>query len=508
MKRECSALTLILTLVPLIIAGCGRSALQPTAVPTSEVTEIEAEQAHRVASARDAALAHVREHYADQAPEPGLDWTEGFVTAEGIVGSGTRQYTAGDWLVIVSYPIARPDLVIYRVVVTNVSTGFRWDGRVDAADRVTESPEAVVSARDIALAHVRERHGEEAPPLGLVWEEEPATPEGLVGAGTYVYASAGWLVTVSYPVVRPDLVVYEVVVTSDSTGFRWDGRVDAGGQVSEAPREVIAARDVAVAFVSERYGETAPALDLHWAEEFVTPEGMVGSGSYEYVAEDWTVTVSYPIVPPESIIFRIVVMNERTGFRWLGLVDAAGDVTETLAPSGGLPVVGWYGRIIGTPDGAQYDDHLLLEPEGTGVVGLAGTDEALEAAIAGLRDSATYAHLWGILSCDVPDYGACQLLVTRLRIDGPGPFFDPDPVECWEGTVVGTPAMAQYDDYFVLSGDFPVRYGIDSTDPAVAAQLSQVRDTGSTIRVWGRVRCGIMDVNGSRIEVIFLDVVD
>ena len=508
MKRERSALKLILTLGALIIAGCGGSAPQPTAVPTTEVTEIEAEQAQRVTSARDAALAHVREHYADQAPEPGLDWTEGFVTAEGIVGSGTRQYTAGDWLVIVSYPIAQPDLVAYRVVVTDVSTGFRWDGRVDAAGRVTESPEAVVSARDIALAHVRERHGEEAPPLELVWEEEPATPEGLVGASAYVYQSAGWVVTVSYPVVRPDLVVYEVVVTSDSTGFRWEGRVDAAGQVSEAPREVIASRDVALAFVSERYGETAPALDLHWAEEFVTPEGMVGSGSYQYVAEDWTVTVSYPIVLPESIVFRIVAMNERTGFQWAGSVDAAGHVAETLAPSGGLPVVGWYGRIKSTPDGAQYDDYLMLEPEGTGAIGLAGTDEAVEAEIASLRGSATYAHFWGVLTCDVPDYGACQLLVTRLRTDGPGPFFDPDPVESWGGTVVSTPEMAQYDDYFVLSGDFAVRYGIDSTNLAIAGQLDQVRDTASTIRVWGRLRCGVMDVNGSRIEVIFLEAVD
>lgn len=70
------------------------------------------------------------------------------------------------------------------------------------------------------------------------------------------------------------------------------------------------------------------------------------------------------------------------------------------------------------------------------------------------------------------------------------------------------PEMAQYDDYFVLSGDFPVRYGIDSTDATIAAQLEQVRDTGSAIRVWGRLRCGVMDTNGSRIDVIFLEVVD
>ena len=95
----------------------------------------------------------------------------------------------------------------------------------------------------------------------------------------------------------------------------------------EAPGEIRAARDVALAYVSGRYGEQSPALGLTWTEEFITPEGLVGSGTYQYTAEDWVVTLSYPIVAPEAVVYQIVVTNPTTGFQWEGEVDASGEVT-------------------------------------------------------------------------------------------------------------------------------------------------------------------------------------
>jgi hypothetical protein len=54
----------------------------------------------------------------------------------------------------------------------------------------------------------------------------------------------------------------------------------------EAPDEVRAARDAALAYVSGRYGEQAPALGLTWTGERTTPEGVVGSETYQYMPED------------------------------------------------------------------------------------------------------------------------------------------------------------------------------------------------------------------------------
>ena len=180
----------------------------------------------------------------------------------------------------------------------------------------------------------------------------------------------------------------------------------------------------------------------------------------------------------------------------------AEDVTQPPATPNGLPVVGWLGNVVSLPAGSQYDDYLLLQPEGAGEVGVKGTDEAVEAQIVALRDHeepGKYAHFWGSLVCDVPDYGGCQLVVTRVRAGIA--IGDPEPVEAWEGTIVSNPPGSQFDDYFILAGDFPVGYGIGSIDPAVKAQLEGLRDTGITARVWGQLRAGVPDAFGSQIEV-------
>jgi hypothetical protein len=318
----------------------------------------------------------------------------------------------------------------------------------------------------------------------------------------------GFALILSTLIVSGCVPATEVPTTSPAeTATEQPTRVTLTEVIEETPNEVRAARDVALAYVSGRYGEQAPALGLAWTEEFVTPEGMVGSGTYQYNAGDWMITISYPVVAPEAVIYQVAVANPSTGFQWEGEVDAAGQVTEMLVPTGRQSVVGWLGRVVSLPAGGQFDDYLALEPDGTGEIGLTGADNTVEAQIQMLRDSATYAHFWGTLTCPVLDYGGCQLVVTRLREDRPGPFFDPDPVEGWEGTVGRFVPGSQHDDYFVLAGDFSVRYGIDSTDPALAAQLAGLCDTKTPIRVWGQVECGVLDAYGSHIEVNRIEVV-
>ncbi len=137
-----------------------------------------------------------------------------------------------------------------------------------------------------------------------------------------------------------------------------------------------------------------------------------------------------------------------------------------------------------------------------------GVDETVEAEIEALLDTGVYAHYWGTLNCDAPGWGKCQLIVTRIRPEGPeGPFFDPEPVEGWTGSMFGTPDGAQFDDYFVQSGDVPMRYGIGSTDAAVAAQLESLRDEAAIVRVWGQVMCPAIDFQGSSIQVERVEVI-
>jgi hypothetical protein len=177
-------------------------------------------------------------------------------------------------------------------------------------------------------------------------------------------------------------------------------------------------------------------------------------------------------------------------------------LSETEIAAEEQPVVCWYGHVVSLPEGAQFDDYLVLEPEGAREIGLEGANAEIQAQIEGLRDKeepGKYAHFWGTVTCPVLDYGGCQFVVTRVRSGRA--VFDPDPVEGWEGQVFSVPGLAQFDDYFVLDGPFPIQYGIEGTDEALMAQLEGFRDTSATIRIWGEIQCGIPDTMGCSITV-------
>lgn len=186
----------------------------------------------------------------------------------------------------------------------------------------------------------------------------------------------------------------------------------------------------------------------------------------------------------------------------------------------GLDVIGWMGYIVSTPDGAQFDDYIVVMPEGeVGEFGIEGVNEDIEAKIIALRDQVQpgmYAHFWGKLTCDVIDYGGCQLLVDRLRVDGPGEFFEPDPVDGWRGVIKSfsyeEPGAPQPDDAFIPAGDYPVQYGIDSAISSESGELdlsdviTSLRDTGQEVLIWGDVVCGVPDAGGCHIEVYRIEV--
>lgn len=96
-----------------------------------------------------------------------------------------------------------------------------------------EIPDGVISAREAALSHILKNYGEQVfPAPGSNWETRRTTPEGQVGSEAFEFYSGDIDIIINYPVVAPQNVVYHVVVTK-STGFQWEGDVDAAGQVNE-----------------------------------------------------------------------------------------------------------------------------------------------------------------------------------------------------------------------------------------------------------------------------------
>ena len=177
--------------------------------------------------------------------------------------------------------------------------------------------------------------------------------------------------------------------------------------------------------------------------------------------------------------------------------------------------IAWYGQIHSVPGGDPRNDylkpwHLNIWPKFGRAVGVAGADPAIDAEIDRIRDRDIRATFWGGLTCGVGDYGACQLLVTRISANDGGPAYDPEPVEGWEGTLgalPGPPGSQETVRYFVLAGEIPVLYGITSAVPSIQAELERLQDTGTVVRIWGELRSKAQPVTSTVIDVDRLGVV-
>ena len=187
--------------------------------------------------------------------------------------------------------------------------------------------------------------------------------------------------------------------------------------------------------------------------------------------------------------------------------DPTDSATESVSTE--IPVVAWLGHIASLPAGSQYDDFVLLSPQGTGEFGLTGANEEIEAEIRNLRDAGgpqEYVHLWGSLSCQGLDYNGCQLVVDRLQY---GAKSSEEPVSGWVGTILGSTFNSGNSYVFQLAGEFPMWYSIyASQDESLQAEIESQRDTGSLVAVDGRLIIGVPDVNGTRIEASHLTLIE
>jgi hypothetical protein len=86
-------------------------------------------------------------------------------------------------------------------------------------------------ARDQALAYIRTCYAQEAPPSGLTWSEEETAPQESAGGLLNRYRADDWVISVSFESTIPQSAVYQVVVVNRASEFRWEGKVDTGGEV-------------------------------------------------------------------------------------------------------------------------------------------------------------------------------------------------------------------------------------------------------------------------------------
>lgn len=162
----------------------------------------------------------------------------------------------------------------------------------------------------------------------------------------------------------------------------------------------------------------------------------------------------------------------------------------------------WIGVIAGTPLGSQFDDYFQMVDQDGARVGIDGQSDEINAQLIAARDSGVMVHVWGTLNSDTMDVNGSQILATRLEVASAATEME------WLGTIVSTPAGAQYDDSFQIPVDWQdVSVGIDGQNDEIDAQLVALRNTGDTVHIWGMLHTGVSDVNGTQIEVTRLEVI-
>ena len=84
----------------------------------------------------------------------------------------------------------------------------------------------------------------------------------------------------------------------------------------------------ALEYLRTSAGEDAPAADIQWEAQDITPPGLVGMGIREFGSDEWHIIVSYPVLPPENTEYQIVMSSIKLGWHWRGSVKADGSVTD------------------------------------------------------------------------------------------------------------------------------------------------------------------------------------
>ena len=313
-----------------------------------------------------------------------------------------------------------------KAVATVISTDVASDETLDMEFK---------AASDAVLAYIREQYGEQAPPQDLAWTTAQLDPAGLGESKGFQYSARGWVIEVSRPILPPDKVVHHVIVASQTTGFRWEGEVDAAGQVTEssfvipmAPQasgEVLATRDEVLAYLTEHYDEQAPPPGTNWVEKSITPEGLVGQVSFQFAAGDWVVMISHAVVAPEAVVYRIVVANHSTGFRWEGELDTKQHLTEIAAPERPSTPEAMLSRIVARDAALSYIyEHYQYAP----IESLAWTEENITPE--GLVGSSTFlftAPDW-VVTISYPVVAPDAVIYRVVAVQKPTGFL-------WEGEV-------------------------------------------------------------------------
>ncbi len=161
--------------------------------------------------------------------------------------------------------------------------------------------------RDATMNFIEANHRETAQLMTqLAWAGGKQDTD-ILGLTTYLFNSTGWTVKIQNPVILNPTYDITADYSIGNVSVAWEG-IYQDGVVTETSYNATnltvpittqeQVRNDVMTFIKTNHNETALYLqNLNWTGGRATPEGLVGSETYIYLAQAWNLTMQYSLVP-------------------------------------------------------------------------------------------------------------------------------------------------------------------------------------------------------------------
>ncbi len=96
--------------------------------------------------------------------------------------------------------------------------------------------------------------------------------------------------------------------------------------IGPLPAGVEMAHDATIAYLTDEYDVQLPGRSADWSTEYSLVDDLLGEGAYRLTADSCVLTISYPVMAPDSIVYYVVLDDADAGIHWEGSVDCLGQV--------------------------------------------------------------------------------------------------------------------------------------------------------------------------------------
>ena len=147
---------------------------------------------------------------------------------------------------------------------------------------------------------------------------------------------------------------------------------------TELPEGVKRVHDATVSYLAEEYDLRLPVRAADWSIEYNVVDDLFGAGAYRMTVEGCVMTISNPLMAPDSFSYYVVLSDAASGLHWEGYVDCQGKVMPASSPQ------------------LSSSDRLAPDmPETINIVRLAGLRDTVGIEVCRL-DCASYTPLYTI----------------------------------------------------------------------------------------------------------------